>query len=595
MSQELLELVITESATGLVVEGQTDVIEVGLVGPQGPRGDAGPQGAQGEKGDTGATGATGAQGPQGIQGVKGDKGDKGDTGDVGAQGPAGPTGPQGPQGDAGATGAQGPQGIQGAKGDKGDAGDIGPAGPQGTQGVQGPKGDTGATGPQGPSGVIAVSAPLTNAGTTTAAQLGISQADAAHDGYLSSTDWSAFNSKQSSLGFAPENVTNKDTDVTLSANSDARYASQKAVKTYVDSLIAASDAVVYKGAIDCSANPNFPAADAGHLYVVSAPGKIGGSAGVTVEAGDTLICKADGTAAGTQAAVGANWNVLQTNITYAPEDATNKDTDSTFTANSDTRYPSQKAVKTALASKQDSLGYTPVPNTRTINGHQLGADVTVSKGEVGLGNVTNDQQLKSINNDTTQAQAIAGGDDISVATTGGTTTVRRAAQTGGRAHWLFPLGSWFGSTVNNVITSANQVRTARVHLPFRITVNSIHFNIAVAVAGGLCSVGIYSDDGNTLLIDSGVKSTTSTGLASTTLAAPVTLAPGWYWIAYTCDNASSAISGASGSTAVSPVLNGATTHVGAAANTSSAGVLPATLGTISASSVVGVPYVNIQN
>lgn len=40
--------------------------------------------------------------------------------------------------------------------------------------------------------------------------------------------------KQNSLGFTPENVANKDTDGTLSANSDAKYPSQKAVKTYAD-------------------------------------------------------------------------------------------------------------------------------------------------------------------------------------------------------------------------------------------------------------------------------------------------------------------------------------------------------------------------
>ena len=40
--------------------------------------------------------------------------------------------------------------------------------------------------------------------------------------------------KQSALGFTPENVANKDTDGTLAANSDTKYASQKAVKTYAD-------------------------------------------------------------------------------------------------------------------------------------------------------------------------------------------------------------------------------------------------------------------------------------------------------------------------------------------------------------------------
>lgn len=104
------------------------------------------------------------------------------------------------------------------------------------------------------------------------------------------------------------------TDGTLAANSDTVIASQKAVKTYVDGLIAANDAMVFKGVINCSTNPNYPAADAGHTYRVSVAGKIGGASGTNVEQGDMLLCLTDGTAAGTQATVGANWSVIQTNI-----------------------------------------------------------------------------------------------------------------------------------------------------------------------------------------------------------------------------------------------------------------------------------------
>ncbi len=46
-------------------------------------------------------------------------------------------------------------------------------------------------------------------------------------------------------------------------------------------------------------------------------------------------------------------------------------------------------LSTGLATKQDALGFTPVPNTRTVNGHALSVDVTVSKSDVGLGNVDN--------------------------------------------------------------------------------------------------------------------------------------------------------------------------------------------------------------
>lgn len=85
-------------------------------------------------------------------------------------------------------------------------------------------------------------------------------------------------------------------------------------KAYVDNLIAAADAMVFKGVIDCSTNPNYPAAEAGWTYRVSVAGKIGGASGVNVEIGDLLVCLADSTASGTQAAVGANWSIAQVNI-----------------------------------------------------------------------------------------------------------------------------------------------------------------------------------------------------------------------------------------------------------------------------------------
>lgn len=109
-----------------------------------------------------------------------------------------------------------------------------------------------------------------------------------------------------------------DTDGAFTANSDTRLASQKATKTYVGTAIAAyvaaQDVEVFKGAIDCSTNPNYPAADAGHVYRVSVAGKIGGASGVNVEVNDRLECFVDGSVSGTQAAVGANWIVSQVNI-----------------------------------------------------------------------------------------------------------------------------------------------------------------------------------------------------------------------------------------------------------------------------------------
>jgi hypothetical protein len=78
--------------------------------------------------------------------------------------------------------------------------------------------------------------------------------------------------------------------------------------------LASNDAMLYKGAIDASTNPNYPAADAGHTYRISVAGKIGGASGANVEAGDIIISHVDGSAGGTQAAVGADWDIIQVNI-----------------------------------------------------------------------------------------------------------------------------------------------------------------------------------------------------------------------------------------------------------------------------------------
>lgn len=162
-----------------------------------------------------------------------------------------------------------------------------------------------------------------------------------------------------------------DTDVALTANSDTKIATQKAVKAYADGLLDANNAYQYKGAIDCSTNPNYPAASAGWTYKVTAAGKIGGASGVNVEVGDSITCLVDGSAAGNQATVGANWLITQTNIDGAvvgpassvsgnlvtfsgttgkvvQDSAVAISTDGTMAGNSNALLPTQAAVRTYL-------------------------------------------------------------------------------------------------------------------------------------------------------------------------------------------------------------------------------------------------------
>jgi len=181
---------------------------------------------------------------------------------------------------------------------------------------------------------------------------------------------------------------------------------QKATKTYVDNLISAANAMVYKGTLDCSSNPNYPAADAGWTYVVSVAGRIGGASGLQVEVGDMLLCGTDGSAAGTQADVGANWNIVEKNISGAvsgPASSVSNDfalfdgttgkvlkdsgvklsTDGDLSDNSDSLIPTQKAVKTYAMSYGQTLKLDGDVTSSTTALHN-GSIITTLKTMTGL-------------------------------------------------------------------------------------------------------------------------------------------------------------------------------------------------------------------
>lgn len=134
-------------------------------------------------------------------------------------------------------------------------------------------------------------------------------------------------------------------------------AAQSAAQTYADGLVTGlwDD----RGSYNASVN-TFPAAGGsgtagailkGDIWTISVAGTLGGSA-VTV--GDTVRALSD-----TPGQTASNWAIAETNIGYVPENSANKDTDGTLAANSDTKYPSQKATKTYVdtvaATKQDRV------------------------------------------------------------------------------------------------------------------------------------------------------------------------------------------------------------------------------------------------
>jgi hypothetical protein len=71
--------------------------------------------------------------------------------------------------------------------------------------------------------------------------------------------------------------------------------------------------LTFKGNIDASSNPNYPASTVGDVYRINVAGKIGGASGVNVEQFDQVLCIST-TPSGNQATVGANFNITQANI-----------------------------------------------------------------------------------------------------------------------------------------------------------------------------------------------------------------------------------------------------------------------------------------
>lgn len=129
-------------------------------------------------------------------------------------------------------------------------------------------------------------------------------------------------------------------------------------------------AMHFKGVIDCSANPNYPAGKAGDVWRISVAGKIGGASGVNVEVGDLALALVDN-AGGTQAAVGASWSVEQANIDGAVIGPTSVTDDLPAVFDGTTgkliKQKTYAAFKALLALVKGDVGLGNVDNTSDAN------------------------------------------------------------------------------------------------------------------------------------------------------------------------------------------------------------------------------------
>jgi hypothetical protein len=135
-----------------------------------------------------------------------------------------------------------------------------------------------------------------------------------------------------------------------------------------------------KTTLDCSSNPNYPAASKGDCYPVTVAGKIGGASGVSVEVGDMIACLVDN-AGGTQAAVGSSWFILEHNLVGAVIVGGALGTPSSGNLINCT-FPTLNQSTTGNAATATAL-----QTARTINGVAFDGTANITIG-CALGNVT---------------------------------------------------------------------------------------------------------------------------------------------------------------------------------------------------------------
>lgn len=166
---------------------------------------------------------------------------------------------------------------------------------------------------------------------------------------------------------AKEVTANKSTSVTTDGASDTKYPSVKSVKTYTDGLVVGL--LNDRGSYDASGNA-FPstggsgaagAINKGDLWYISVAGSLGG---VAVSVGSSVRALTN-----TPGSTAANWDILNVGIGFVPENVANKSTDATMAANSDVLYPSQQAVKTAIAAAIASVGAGILRSSAVLSGY----------------------------------------------------------------------------------------------------------------------------------------------------------------------------------------------------------------------------------
>lgn len=395
-----------------------------------------------------------------------------------------------------------------------------------------------------------------------------------------------------------ELLVNKDTDGTLAANSDTKYSSQKATKTYVDAEATARASAISSEAstrssadttlqsnIDAEATTR-AAADALKAPLAS-PTFTGDPKAPTPSAGDNdtsiattaFVHSESPGLAPVQSVAGKTGTVtlVEGDIASLTSDLALKaplaSPALTGSPSAPTASASDNSTKIATTAYADAAVAVEASARSTADGlRQLSSEKDANSGYAGL---TAGGLLKAAEFPTPTTSTFGGIKDIAAvatkvvnAITNGiaqlvqlafsdlsgqaslTTQVSGVlppANGGVAAVSVAGEGYWFPepmvgvpltfSTNNTIAATANRPYMCQVVLTKRMKISALTFatgSAAGITAGNNFGFGIYNHDGTSLLLSINVAGVVGTSTAVRTTITPVTLDPGVYWVAWVC-------------------------------------------------------------